>query len=226
MSAGPPGRAALIANGRGRWAYTLSNALAVPEGGSRPDASPFQQAVKGAGPQAAWGAPVQLCRSMMATAARNAASISKSEVSSKCASSAGLSGATARLLSRSSRALISAQHVIEGDIGASRLELVVSGARALTSGDAVMKSFTSASGHTTVPMSRPSRTAPPGRAGERRCSTRTARRTAGMAATIEAASPAAVERSSSLSRRIELEAARCRHRRRLVVRPLARAAAA
>ena len=47
----------------------------------------------------------------MSTAARNAASISKWVVSSKCASGAGFSGAVVRPMSRSSRALDVGQHL-------------------------------------------------------------------------------------------------------------------
>ena len=53
---------------------------------------------------------------------------------------------------------------------------------------AVTKIFTSASGQMTVPMSRPSSTAPPGRAAKARCASISAARTPGIAATTEAAS--------------------------------------
>ena len=61
------------------------------------------------------------------------------------------------------------------------------------------KSFTSASGHITVPMSRPSRTAPAGSAAKARWAARRAALTAGWLATFEAARPAALERMRASS---------------------------
>ena len=63
--------------------------------------------------------------------------------------------------------------------------------RARTCGAAVTKIFTSASGQMTVPMSRPSSTAPGGRAAKSRWKATSAARTSGMAETTEAASPTA-----------------------------------
>src|SRR5581483_770840 len=128
--------------------------------------------------------------STMSRAARNAASISKCEVSSKCASDAGFKGAAARFWSRSSRWRMSAS------TSASVMALPCawnSFARRLarTCGLAVTKIFTSAPGQITVPMSRPSSTAPPGRAAKPRWKASSASRTGAKAEVIDAASPTA-----------------------------------
>ncbi len=93
--------------------------------------------------------------------------------------------------------------------------------RARTSGAAVTKIFTSACGQMTVPMSRPSSTAPGGLAAKSRWKASSAARTCGIAETIEAASPdrGRLERRLVEARRIE-----CQRRRQcgvFVVRPLA-----
>ncbi len=88
-----------------------------------------------------------------------AGSISKSVVSSKTASLACFSGATGRFMSRSSRDLISASTAPSSTASprprSSRIRR-----RARSSGVAVTKILTSAFGAITVPMSRPSMTAP------------------------------------------------------------------
>ena len=58
-----------------------------------------------------------------------------------------------------------------------------------TSADAVTKIFTSALGQITVPMSRPSSTAPGGALAKFCCRSNSAARTSGIAETTEAASP-------------------------------------
>ena len=77
--------------------------------------------------------------------------------------------------------------------------------RARTSGVAVTKIFASASGQITVPMSRPSSTAPGGCAAKSRWKSSSAARTSGMAETTEAASPIAwrLQRGLIEARRIE-----------------------
>src|SRR5262249_19923961 len=126
--------------------------------------------------------------STMSMAARMAASISKCVVSSKCASGAGLSGATLRLVSRSSRRWMSAR------TSASLTwppACRISAARrcARTAGAASTKIFTSASGEMTGPQARPSRAEPGGLRPKPRWDMISADRTSGTAETIEAASP-------------------------------------
>ena len=107
---------------------------------------------------------------MKATAAAKAASASSVVVSSTRASSAGTNGAARRWLSRASRSFMSCRTalVYSGLAGSPATPWL--GAAARASGVAVTKSLASASGQITVPMSRPSSTAPgwpPGRmAGE------------------------------------------------------------
>src|SRR6266536_1469991 len=67
--------------------------------------------------------------------------------------------------------------------------------RARSAGEAVRNTFTSAAGHTTVPMSRPSATPPPFCMTERWSAT-SRRRTAGTAETAETAALTSLERSS------------------------------
>ena len=74
------------------------------------------------------------------------------------------------------------------------------GARA-PRGVAVTKIFTSASGQITVPMSRPSSTAPGGVAAKSRWNSSSAARTSGIAETIEAASPTSWRLSAVSSKR-------------------------
>ena len=121
-----------------------------------------------------------------ATASATAASIDKSVVSSKSASAAATIGATSRPASRASRARRSAStcvHAVGAPSSARRRA-------ARTSSEAVTKSFASASGQITVPMSRPSSTAPPSRRAKRRWKSSSAARTSGSAATFDAACPA------------------------------------
>ena len=69
--------------------------------------------------------------------------------------------------------------------------------RARSSADAVRKILTSASGSTTVPMSRPSTTTLPGPAASSRCSPTRRARTAGTAETAETALVTASPRISA-----------------------------
>ena len=89
-------------------------------------------------------------------------------------------------MSRSSRAADIGEHTASNAIGHAALAPAArrSGAAARTSGEAVTKIFTSASGQMTVPMSRPSSTAPARRAAKPRWKSSSAARTSGMAATM------------------------------------------
>ena len=149
----------------------------------------------GAG-QGGYPAPVRTVLDVTAAmAAAVAASTSISDVSRITASAAAARGAVARWLSRRSRARISAAR------SHSQPHPVPSaGALARTSALAVTKSFTSASGQTTVPMSRPSSTAPGSRRAKPRWKSSSAALTSGMTATIEAAAPTASLRKSPSSK--------------------------
>ena len=92
-------------------------------------------------------------------AARNAASASNSVVSSKTASSAGRSGAAVRAASCASRARMSCSTSLRS-AGTPLACSSCQRRRARSSRLAVTNSFTPASGKITVPMSRPSSTAP------------------------------------------------------------------
>ena len=96
---------------------------------------------------------------MISTAARNAASILKCVVSSKCASGAALRGAAVRRESLSSRRNRSARTSCSS-AGSPRAFSSRVRRLARTSGVATTNSFTSAPGAITVPISRPSSTAP------------------------------------------------------------------
>jgi len=67
---------------------------------------------------------------------------------------------------------------------------------------AVTKIFTRAPGQITVPMSRPSSTAPSSRAAKRRCRSTSSARTCGKAATTDAASPISRERRRASSKSV------------------------
>ena len=101
-------------------------------------------------------------------------------------------------------ALVAAQDVGEHlrlvDIAAGRPQLGGAPARARL-GVAVTKIFTSASGKTTVPMSRPSSTAPGGARPKLRWNASSAARTSGTAETSDAASPTAWLLSTASSKR-------------------------
>ncbi len=84
---------------------------------------------------------------------------------------------------------------------------------ARTSGAAVTKIFTSARGQMTVPMSRPSSTAPGGAAAKSRWKAISAARTSGMAETTEAASPDRRKLQGSLVETRRIERLRRRDRR-------------
>ena len=127
----------------------------------------------------------------MATAARNAARYPSPWCRASARRPPACSGATARL-----RVALVAAADIGQDVGlvgrlALRRGVRARGGAARTSGVAVTKIFTSASGQITVPMSRPSSTAPGGCAAKSRWKSNSAARTAGIAETIEAASPIA-----------------------------------
>ena len=134
-------------------------------------------------------------------------------VSTGTASGAGASGPTSRLRSRSSRIACS-RSTTSGSLPSSAARR-----RARSAGSAVRKTLTSASGATTVPMSRPSATQSPS-ARIRRCCSTSASRTAGSEDTREAASdthgsrmrsvtssPSSVTRSPSSSRAVRATAA-------------------
>ena len=104
----------------------------------------------------------------------------------------GFSGAAARLVSRSSRRRISARTSASSDVIARPLATRRHGGAPAPPAVAVTKIFTSASGKMTVPMSRPSSTAPGGVRPKSRWKPSSAPRTSGMAETTEAASPTAV----------------------------------
>ena len=127
----------------------------------------------------------------MSMAARNAASISKCVVSSKCASGAGLQGAARAVVSRSSRRRMSASTSASSDHRAGGLQLGRAAGRRGPPRLQCTKIFTSASGKMTVPMSRPSSTAPGGVRPKLRWNASSAPRTSGIAETSEAASPTA-----------------------------------
>ena len=135
-------------------------------------------------------------------AAASAAGASRFVVSSRSASGAGFSGAAARARSRSSRSVRS-RRTVDIILSAPRARNSARRRSARASGAAVRNIFTGASGRTTVPMSRPSSTAPAppgGSCAKRRCQASSARRTAGCAATLEAAAPTASSRRPGASR--------------------------
>jgi hypothetical protein len=114
-------------------------------------------------------------------------------VSSKSASSARRSGAALRPESRSSRARISAST----DSRCTTAPFFSSSAKrrcARISGEAVTNSFASASGAITVPISRPSRMAPPLCRANDRCRASKASRTPRCAETMDAVRDAASDR--------------------------------
>ena len=147
--------------------------------------------------------------STISTAARNVASISKCVLSSKYASGARLSGAAARVLSRSSRRRMSASTSAASAVAPAACSSAIRRA-ARTCGVAATKIFTSASGKITVPMSRPSITAPGGVRPKRRCKSTSAARTSAIAETNDAASPMAWLLSVGSSKRAGSSAGRHR----------------
>ena len=134
------------------------------------------------------------------TRRRNAPSISSALVSSRCASGACISGAVARERSRSSRRMMSARMSASFALSP-RPRSSRARRRARTSGVAVTKIFTSALGQITVPMSRPSSTAPGGAAANSCWKLNSAARTPGMAETTDAASPTSWRLSAASSKR-------------------------
>ena len=83
------------------------------------------------------------------------------EVSIFFASTAGTNGDSLRLESRSSLSCISFKTLLS-DVECPKPKSYSYLLRALISAEALIKNFISASGHITVPISRPSKTAPPG----------------------------------------------------------------
>ncbi len=126
--------------------------------------------------------------STMRQAASTAASIERSVVSSKCASGAW----PQRRIGPVHVALVAlgdlGLQIVKADRARPGREAPSAAARCGRGETAVTKNFTSASGQITVPMSRPSSTAPAGSAAKARWACRSTARTAGMAATLEAAS--------------------------------------
>ncbi len=138
------------------------------------------------------GAVAQRLRrlSINCTAAAKASSAFMSVVSRRCASTACTSGAAVRERSRSSRRRMSARTSPSSALSPRPCSSSAR-RRARTSGAAVTKIFTSAFGQITVPMSRPSSTAPGGVAANSCWKLNSAARTSGMAETTDAASPTA-----------------------------------
>ena len=142
-------------------------------------------ALRGSDPLSSVGATTARDATMSAMRATTASADSALE-SISIASSALRSGAAARVESRVSRATISAL-VCAASTGLPAAASSATRRRARSSVLAVRKNFASASGNTTVPMSRPSTTTPPA-APMRRCSPSSAARTSGSADTRDAPS--------------------------------------
>jgi len=130
------------------------------------------------------------CFSTIAMAAATDSSTFRCVVSNSWASAARRNGAAVRERSRSSRRRISARMSASFTLCPAAFSSSAR-RRARSWGAATTKIFTSAPGAITVPMSRPSSTAPGGLAAKSRWNARSAARTSGIAETIEAASPTA-----------------------------------